>query len=67
MDEWLPRLMGTPGPWICDVVNDGFCTYEPRMVRWDTPVEEMTPHLDRAEFRRNMIGAEPWKGWEDVK
>ena len=67
MDEWLPRLMGTPGPWICDVVNEGFCTYEPRMVRWDTPVEEMTPHLPREEFKANMIGAEPWKGWEEIK
>lgn len=67
VDEWLPRLMGTPGPWVCDVVHDGFCTYEPRMVRWDTPVEEMTPHLPRDEFKRNMIGAKPWKGWEDIK
>jgi len=67
MDEWLPRLVATPGPWVCDVVHDGFCTYEPRMVRWDCPVEEMTPHLPRDEFKRNMIGVEPWKGWEEIK
>lgn len=67
VDELLPRLMAMPGPWVCDVQHPGFCTYEPRMVRWDTPVEEMTPHLDRTEFKRNMIGVEPWKGWEDVK
>lgn len=66
LEEWLPRLVDTPGPWICDVVHDGFCTYEPRMTRWDTPVEEMAPFLPREEFRQNML-IEPYKGWEDIK
>lgn len=66
MDEWLPRLMETPGPWLCDVVHDGFCTYEPRMVRWDCGVEEMQPYLPRDEFMRNMIGVEPLEGWEKI-
>lgn len=64
MDEWLPRLMATPGPWICDVQHDGFCTYEPRMTSWQNPVEDMLPYLPRDEFRRNLIGVEPWEGWE---
>lgn len=65
MEEWLPRLVDTQGPWICDVVHDGFCTYEPRMTRWDTPVEEMSPFLPREEFRKNML-IEPHKGWEEI-
>jgi acetolactate synthase-1/2/3 large subunit len=67
VDEWLPRLMGTPGPWICDVVNEGFCNYEPRMVSWSNPVEDMQPYLSRDEFKRNMVGVEPWDGWENNK
>ena len=66
LEEWLPRLMATPGPWICDVLHEGFCTYEPRMTRWDTPVEEMAPFLPREEFRKNML-IEPYKGWEAIQ
>ena len=62
----LPLVMAEKGPWIADVVHDDFCTYEPRISRWDIPIEDMYPHLPRDEFRANMY-TEPWKGWEDIK
>lgn len=48
---------------VCDFLHDDFCTYEPRMSRWDCPVEEMFPPLPEAEFLDNMK-IEPLKGWE---
>lgn len=48
---------------ICDVIHDDYCTYEPRMSRWDQPIEEMHPSLPRKEFLANMI-TPPWEGWE---
>jgi acetolactate synthase-1/2/3 large subunit len=37
--------------------------YEPRIFGWNTPIEDMYPYLDRAEFRANMY-IEPAPGWE---
>ncbi len=48
---------------ICDVIHDDFCTYEPRMSRWDAAIEEMYPALPEAEFLEN-IKIPPLAGWE---
>lgn len=50
---------------IAEVVDVDRCQYEPRVSRWDTPVEDMFPFLPRDEFRSNML-TEPWEGWESV-
>ena len=31
----LAALMMGEGPFVCDVVHNDFCTYEPRMSRWE--------------------------------
>ena len=48
---------------ICDVVHDDFCTYEPRMSRWDAEIREMYPPLPEDEFLENCINP-PLEGWE---
>ena len=48
---------------IVDVIHDDFCTYEPRMSRWDAAINEMYPPLPEAEFLDNCINA-PLEGWE---
>lgn len=48
---------------IVDVIHDDYCTYEPRMSRWDAPIEEMYPLLSKEEFLSNMA-IPPLEGWE---
>lgn len=48
---------------IVDVDCHEFHTYEPRIVGWRTPIEQMYPYLPRDEFRANMI-IDPVDGWE---
>lgn len=50
---------------VFDVVHHDFCTYEPRISRFDLPIEDMAPFLPREEFRSNML-IEPSEGWEGV-
>ena len=52
------------GPVVCDVDIGGWDKYTPRVVGWNTPIEDMEPWLPRDEFRQNMI-VEPWPGWEN--
>ena len=49
---------------VCDVIHEDYCTYEPRMSRWDSPVEEMYPLLSKSEFVENMA-TPPWEGWKN--
>ena len=40
---------------ICDVNCHEYHTYEPKIVGWTTPIEDMYPYLPREEFYSNMI------------
>lgn len=62
-DYVVGRALASDKACLVDVVHDDFCQYEPRMSRWDTPIEEMAPFLSRAEFKNNML-IEPYAGWE---
>lgn len=57
-------LRKVDGPCVCIVKCDGFATYEPRLVGWATPIEDLDPKLPRDELRKNLIGVEPLSGWE---
>ena len=48
---------------VCDVDIHEYHTYEPRIFGWSTPIEDMYPYIDRAEFKANMI-IDPIEGWE---
>lgn len=42
-------------PLVVDVNIHEHHKYEPRVVGWDTPIEDMYPYIDRKEFEENMI------------
>jgi acetolactate synthase-1/2/3 large subunit len=42
------------GPMVIDVECHDFHTYEPRIVGWQTPIEDLYPYLPREEFKANM-------------
>lgn len=60
LSEWehFERIVGltlqADEPVIVDVIHDGFCTYEPRISRFDLPIHDMFPFLERDEFNDNM-------------
>lgn len=62
-EEIVPFVLNSKETEIMDVVHHDFCTYEPRLSRWDGAVEEMYPPLSEEEFLANMLIA-PLKGWE---
>lgn len=60
------QAIGSEEAVIVDVVHHDFCTYEPRISRFDLPIEDAYPHLPRDEFKKNMC-IEPMPGWENNK
>ncbi len=50
----IRELLAADGPVVCDVNCFEYHTYEPKIVGWDTPIEDMYPWLPREEFLANM-------------
>jgi len=63
-DAAIDALLAANEPVVCDVNIHEFHTYEPRIVGWKTPIEDMYPYLSREEFRANMI-IDPVEDWEN--
>lgn len=61
--DGLEKIVNEPDACICNVSHFDFCTYEPRMSRWDAGIEEMYPPLPEEEFLANMT-IPPLDGWE---
>ena len=47
-------ILDHEGPMIIDVNCHEYHTYEPKLIGWETPIEEMYPYLPREEFMNNM-------------
>lgn len=62
-DRIIEGVLANDEAVVCDVIHDDFCTYEPRMSRWDSAVNEMYPPLAEEEFLANCINP-PLEGWE---
>ena len=63
MNQVIGEVLSHDGAVVCDVDIDEHHRYEPRLVGWNTPIEDMSPQLPREEFRANMI-VEPLPGWQ---
>ena len=50
----IRELLAADEPVVCDVNCFEYHTYEPKIVGWDTPIEDMYPWLPREEFLANM-------------
>ncbi len=65
-DDWqhaLDLIMTVSSACVIDVQDFDRCTYEPRMSRWDCPIEEMYPPVPEDEFRE-IMGGRALEGWE---
>jgi acetolactate synthase-1/2/3 large subunit len=51
----IKEMLKHDGPLIVDVNCHEQHTYEPKLIGWETPIEDMYPYLDREEFLENMI------------
>mgnify|MGYP001561617133 CR=1 FL=1 len=63
MVKWA---LGLASPVVVDLIDEDRCQYEPRISRFDIPIEDAYPFLPRDEFRKNMY-IEPHAGWENIK
>jgi len=50
----IRELLDHDGPLIIDVDCREYHQYDPRIIGWQTPIEDMYPYLDREEFLKNM-------------
>ena len=64
MDQKIEEVLNYDGPVVCDVNMHEYHTYEPKIVGWKTPIEDMYPYLPRDEFKSNMF-IDPLDGWEN--
>ena len=42
------------GPIVMDLNCHEYHHYEPKIIGWETPIEDMYPYLDEEEFKKNM-------------
>ena len=51
----IKEALAFNGPLIIDVNCHEQHTYDPKVIGWDTPIEDMYPYLPRSEFLSNMF------------
>ena len=56
----IKYFLEAPGPIILNYHCEGYNTYEPKVIGWNTSIEDMYPYLEDDEFNNNMI-IEPLK------
>lgn len=64
IDEVIREVLSYKGPVVCDVNCHEFHEYEPKVIGWNTPIEDMYPYLPRKEFSKNMI-IKKHSSWKD--
>jgi len=53
-EEVLNKVLKYKGPVVCDVNCHEFHSYEPKLIGWKTPIEDMYPYLNRKELKNNL-------------
>lgn len=64
VDNLIDKVLNSNEPVVCDVNCHEFHKYEPKVIGWKTPVEDMYPYIDRKEFKEDMI-IEPTETWQN--
>ncbi len=54
IEKYLNEILEHDGPVVCDINCHEFHTYEPKLIGWKTPIEDMYPYLDRSELKKNL-------------
>jgi acetolactate synthase-1/2/3 large subunit len=67
MDAVIDDFLATPfdTPVVLDLNCHEYHRYIPRLVGWNTPIEDMYPYISREEFRSNMK-IDPVPHWEKL-
>jgi acetolactate synthase-1/2/3 large subunit len=64
--EKIKQFLSHKGSIIVDVNCHEYHKYDPRVIGWETPIEDMYPYLSREEFNSNMY-IEPLEISKDVE
>ncbi|MBU2046224.1 MAG: thiamine pyrophosphate-binding protein, partial [Bacteroidetes bacterium] len=51
----VKQVINEPEAIVCDVNMKHWHTYEPRVIGWDTPIDDMSPYLSREELAENRL------------
>lgn len=62
LDEKIDYILNFKGPVVGEINCHEYHLYEPRLIGWATPIEDMYPYLNRDEFKKNMI-IKPLDNW----
>ena len=54
IENHLTEILNYNGPVVCDVNCHEFHSYEPKLIGWKTPIEDMYPYLKRNELKSNL-------------
>ena len=54
IENLLDEILNYKGPVVCDVNCHEFHAYEPKLIGWKTPIEDMYPYLKRNELKNNL-------------
>ena len=54
-ENTIKEILEFNGPVVCDVNCHEFHDYEPKIIGWKTPIEDMYPYIERNEFKKEMI------------
>ena len=54
IENLLDEILNYKGPVVCDINCHEFHAYEPKLIGWKTPIEDMYPYLKRSELRNNL-------------
>lgn len=63
-DEKIKRVLNSDGLMFCDVNCHEWHSYGPKIIGWNTPIEDMFPYLPRDEFKEQMM-IDLIPGWEN--
>jgi acetolactate synthase-1/2/3 large subunit len=63
IESTIRDVMKYDGPVVCEVDCTEFHSYEPKIIGWNTPVEDMYPYLPRKEFIKNLF-IKPHESWK---
>lgn len=63
-EEKIKRVLNSGGLMFCDINCHEWHTYGPKIIGWNTPIEDMFPYLPRHEFKEQMM-IDLVPGWEN--
>ena len=55
LEKKIEEVLKFNGPVVCDVNCHEFHNYEPKLIGWKTPIEDMYPYIPRSELKKNLF------------